>query len=317
MALLRSVLSGFLWLAALPVVLGSLAALGGPWHWSLLLATHFRPQMALAALLLGLFALPLRQHWTAAVLALCLLANGWPLATAWQAKAAIHPAAVGQPLRVVAYNVYYGNDRIESLAPELLALDADLILLTEVLPRQAPLIEALTAAYPYHALPGAAGSQGEALFSRLPLGETVRRRATESASLWIVQAEFAGQPLELLLGHPLPATNGHLDEVHRRWFAAATEALAELPPDRLRLVMGDLNATPWSSRLAALLDAGALRWTGDGLGTWPSNLPRWLSLPIDQVLVSPGFAVTAARIVTWPGSDHRALVVDLRLPMQE
>ena len=315
--MLRGVLTGLLWLAALPVAAASLMALSGPLHWSLLLATHARPHLAAAALLLVALALLLRRRLAAAVLALCLLANAWPVAVAFQARAAVNPDSDTPLLRVAAWNLYYGNGHAPLLAPELLALEADLLLLTEVLPRHAPLLEALRAAYPFSALPGAAGGQGEALFSRLPLGETLRRRATESASLWIVEAELPGGPATLLLGHPLPAIGGPLDAVHRAWFEAAEAVLAELPAGRRVLVIGDLNATPWSPRLAGLLEAGELRWTGDGLATWPTRLPRWLGLPIDHVLVSAGVGVQAWSSVTLPGSDHRAVVVELRLPMQE
>ncbi len=315
--LLRAVLVAFLWLAGVGLAGVSLAALAGPLHWTFLLLTHFRPWMAAAALLLTLLALGLRQRWWVLALLLCLVANAWPVAVAWNARAPLDAGSDGRQIKVLTFNLYYGNDHLDEVRRRILASDADLVLLSEVLARHAPLIQALAAAYPYHALPGSEGGQGEALFSRLPLGEMIRRRATESASLWIVQAEAAGRPLELFLGHPLPAANSALNRVHSAWFEAAEAALDEVPPGRPLLVIGDLNATPWSPRLAALMAKGHLGWTGDGLGTWPSRFPRWASLAIDHVLVSPGFAVIASRTETWPGSDHRALIVDLRLPMQE
>ena len=311
---LRGFLAGLLWLGTLPVALGSLAALAGPLHWAPLLATHFRPHLAIAALGLLVFALLLRLRWSAVALALCIAANAWPVAVAWQARAAVQQDSDAPLVRVAAWNLYYHNEQAPGLAPTLLALDADLLVLSEVLPRHAPLMAALAAAYPYRALPGAEGGQGEALFSRLPLGETLRRRATESASLWIVEVALPGGPATLLIGHPLPATGGRLDGVHAAWFAAAEQELAALPAGARALVIGDLNATPWSSRLASLLATGDLRWTGDGQGTWPVNLPRWLSLPIDHILIPADFAVQAWETRALPGSDHRAVIALLRLP---
>jgi len=311
---LRGFLAGLLWLGTLPVALGSLAALAGPLHWTPLLATHFRPHLAVAALGLLLFALLLRRRWSALALALCIAANAWPVAVAWQARAAVQEDSDARLVRVATWNLYYHNAQAPGLAPTLLQLDADLLVLSEVLPRHATLIEALAAAYPYHALPGAEGGQGEALFSRLPLGETLRRRATESASLWIVEVALPGGPATLLIGHPLPATSGRLDAVHAAWFDAAEQELAALPAGARALVIGDLNATPWSSRLARLLVAGNLRWTGDGLGTWPVNLPRWLSLPIDHILIPADFTVQEWETRALPGSDHRAVITLLRLP---
>jgi endonuclease/exonuclease/phosphatase (EEP) superfamily protein YafD len=313
-SLLRGLLAGLLRLGSLPVVLGSVAALAGPLHWAPLLATHFRPHLAVAALGLLLFALLLRLRWSALTLALCLLASAWPVAVAWRAKAPVQQDSDAPLVRVATWNLYYHNDRAPGLAPALLALDADILVLTEVLPRHAPLIQALAAAYPYRALPGAEGGQGEALFSRLPLGAALRRRASDSASLWIVEVALPGGPATLLIGHPLPATGGRLDGVHAAWFDTAEQELAALPAGARALVIGDLNATPWSPRLARLLAAGDLRWTGDGLGSWPVTLPRWLGLPIDHILIPAGVTVQSWEARALPGSDHRAVIALLRLP---
>jgi endonuclease/exonuclease/phosphatase (EEP) superfamily protein YafD len=61
--------------------------------------------------------------------------------------------------------------------------------------------------------------------------------------------------------------------------------------------------------------ADAAQRAGRGLAwTWrPLRLP-WPRLTIDHVLIDPRIAVAAVDLVRLPGSDHRALVVDLVLP---
>jgi endonuclease/exonuclease/phosphatase (EEP) superfamily protein YafD len=81
-----------------------------------------------------------------------------------------------------------------------------------------------------------------------------------------------------------------------------------------RVVVGDLNATPWSVAMREILAEGPLRSTQRfGLqATWPSWLGP-LGLPIDHVLVAGPLEPVARSIEPAFGSDHRMLVVDLEL----
>ena len=308
----RRALGGLLLLAGLALLLPSLAGLAAEWHWTLLLTTHFRPHYALAALLLALPALFLRHRPALALLAAVVLLNGWFL---WQASGARAPegdgAAEGQRLRVMSFNVNIFNREHEALLAAIEAADPDLLFLSEVVPQHAPLLVALAERYPYAALPASGGGQGEALFSRFPLGPVERRRPSEQASLWIVPLELPSGGVTLYGGHPLPAMSDRLDAIQAGWFEALAEALAARPPEERSLVMGDLNATPWSPRLLALMERHALAWTAPLAGSWPARLPAWLGLPIDHLLVSPGIAVVGSRLGEAAGSDHRPLIVDL------
>jgi endonuclease/exonuclease/phosphatase (EEP) superfamily protein YafD len=87
------------------------------------------------------------------------------------------------------------------------------------------------------------------------------------------------------------------------------------------LLLGDLNATPYSASFRAMLAASGL---ADSAGVpaeqpaWPQ--PTWLSrwpgigLPIDHALVSPGIRIVERRLGPDIGSDHFPLVLHLRLP---
>jgi endonuclease/exonuclease/phosphatase (EEP) superfamily protein YafD len=83
------------------------------------------------------------------------------------------------------------------------------------------------------------------------------------------------------------------------------------------IVAGDFNATLDHSRLrevtAGCADAAAQ--LGRGLApTWPSWLPTFLGAQIDHVLVTPPIAAEDLALHEVAGSDHRAVVVRLRLP---
>jgi endonuclease/exonuclease/phosphatase (EEP) superfamily protein YafD len=75
------------------------------------------------------------------------------------------------------------------------------------------------------------------------------------------------------------------------------------------LVLGDLNATPWSGVLQELEDSADLRNSAYGYGvqpTWPTRAGP-LGVPIDQLLHSRDLTVTDRATGPSFGSEHRSL----------
>ena len=79
------------------------------------------------------------------------------------------------------------------------------------------------------------------------------------------------------------------------------------------LMIGDLNATPWSRPWARLVEATGLRGAPGLVATWPSLL-RPVGIPIDHVLGNGGIQVVEAWAGPDVGSDHRPLIAVVRLP---
>jgi endonuclease/exonuclease/phosphatase (EEP) superfamily protein YafD len=79
------------------------------------------------------------------------------------------------------------------------------------------------------------------------------------------------------------------------------------------LVVGDLNASPWSWSLAQLVRRFGLATAVPAWpwrATWPASA-GWFGLQLDHVLVRGPLARGRGRVHRLPGSDHRALEVDL------
>ena len=79
------------------------------------------------------------------------------------------------------------------------------------------------------------------------------------------------------------------------------------------VVLGDLNATPWSSALQSLEDSADLRNSTYGYGvqaTWPSRSGPF-GIPIDQLLHSRDLTVTGRTTGPSFGSEHRSLWVTI------
>ncbi|MGI5129275.1 endonuclease/exonuclease/phosphatase family protein [Pseudonocardia sp. CA-107938] len=88
------------------------------------------------------------------------------------------------------------------------------------------------------------------------------------------------------------------------------------------IIAGDLNATLDHALLRAVLGPVASASIGSGrglVGTFPTALrPNWpalIGIHIDHVLVPTGSAVPRYAIVDVPGSDHRAVLARVRIPV--
>ncbi|GAA1861124.1 hypothetical protein GCM10009836_46580 [Pseudonocardia ailaonensis] len=241
------------------------------------------------------------------------------LVTVGLAASALVPAVrrtVGRPvpgpagLTVLSANVLAGRADTGALAALIARERPDLVVLPEAGHDFAAKLVPLLDGYRY--------------WSSTPVGQP----DGPSVVLLAADPEVAATPLAGVRG--LRATGGPL--AGRALYAVHPEApmgarltgrwLAEMAHLRRwgaegSLIAGDLNATLDHRELrTGLRDAGAL--AGRGLvGTFPARLPRALGIPIDHVLVPRGTAVTRYEIVDLPGTDHRAVLAGLRVPVTD
>lgn len=120
-------------------------------------------------------------------------------------------------------------------------------------------------------------------------------------------------------GATIRVLNTHLDasrEDHYRLQEVdrLLATVAGLPREQPLIVGGDFNATPDSEAYARLL-RGGLRdaWQGCGAGdglTYPAAAPI---KRIDYLFLGPGVECAAAEILPFDGSDHRPVLVRLRV----
>ncbi|MGY1839347.1 MULTISPECIES: endonuclease/exonuclease/phosphatase family protein [unclassified Modestobacter] len=226
----------------------------------------------------------------------------------------------GPPLRVVSANMLHGRADPAALVALAADRDADVLALMEV---TAEAVTGLLAAGVADLLPtghvvpageGQPPGAGGAIWTRLE----VRART-------VAPGRF-GQPTALLAVPGAPDVE--LTAVHTDPPASSPAQVASwladlrLLPDPtsevLRVLAGDFNATPDHAAFRRLLRRGwvdAAAATGQAWRAtwWPMRLPH-PRLTLDHVLVDPRIAVEALRVVHVPGTDHRALVADLRLP---
>ena len=227
------------------------------------------------------------------------------------------PAATAEPLTVMTSNLLMGQGDATAVVATAVEDDVDVLVLQEVTAAAlADLDRAGLGELMPHRIgrpddgdPPFADTVGTMVFARTPLQEPLRL-GTELQS-WRVEVEG----VTLLAVHPNAPTDpaGWLSD-----HAVLLEAAREPGVD---LLVGDFNATLDHAPLQRLVADGyrdAVEQSNAGWQpTWPANgLFKGLPLPplvaIDHVLAGPQLAATGAWTVPIEGTDHKALLVELR-----
>jgi len=268
----------------------------------------------LPAWLLLLVALARRDRLAAALSGAVVLCH-----VAWVAPTFVPEAradVAGPRVRVVAANVLYVNRTPDALLDELLATEADILVLEEVSPMWLARLESdrVRAAYPHRDLLARDDAFGIAVLARPPID---RSDLVDLGGVPMIDAtvRVGGRPLRVFGVHTLPPYDAEYARVWRAQLAQLRARVAAV--DEPLVVAGDFNGTLHNPGVAGLRDAG-VRDVHDALGagvvsTWPNGIFPAPPLALDHVFVSDHLTPLAVREGAGAGSDHRPLIVDLRV----
>jgi endonuclease/exonuclease/phosphatase family metal-dependent hydrolase len=223
-------------------------------------------------------------------------------------------------VRLASLNLLHGRADVDAVVALVRERAVDLLVLVELPDRTrrrlhaAGLDDLLPSSAVLAARQGREDSWGAGVWSRLP---------AEPAG---AVPGFSSQPTlrPTVPGAPaveVSAVHSH-PPVWTPWTVPQWESdLADLGaprPDVVRLLAGDLNATPDHRAFRDVLDRG---WTDAARATGAARRTTWTPLHapqprlvLDHVLVDPRVGVASFDVVRVRGTDHRALVADLVLP---
>ena len=277
----------------------------------LALADHFQPQYALA-LTAVVVSLSLLRRWRLALpFAALLLAPALRLAPYVLPARATAPA--GPRVSALLINVQTENPRHDLVIAEVRRLRPDVVVFEEVDPTWLSALSGSLGAWPHRIVAPRSDNFGLAVFSALPMEGRIVYLADGPVPSVEAVVRGGGRSLALFATHPVPAMDA--DGMAQR--DAQLDALGRrIPHGRPALVVGDLNATPWSRPLRALRVAGGLADSLAGHGvqpSWPAELPWIARIPIDHVLHSDHLATEVRLLGRFVGSDHRPVYARLVL----
>lgn len=286
----------------------------GSFAWWLDLFAHFRVQCAGALALALVLAALARRGSLAATAGLLLVAD---LALLVPYAIPEDRASVGAPLRLAHLNVLSSNRRYDDVVAWISGTGADLVLVQEVDPRWAA---ALAGVPGYRTLDVLARADNFGLAALVREGaaiEVVGRERPVFAGLPALayRLRHEGRELALLSLHTLPPVSRANAAVRDEQLALAAEwAEVQGLAGRAPILLGDLNATPFSAGVRPLRSVGLRDSLAAGgllaAGSWPA-LPGPLRIAIDHCWHDPGLVTLARTVGPDLGSDHRPLEVAL------
>jgi endonuclease/exonuclease/phosphatase (EEP) superfamily protein YafD len=295
------------------------------------------------ARLAGADRLPLTEAWTVPLLSFTpqaaagawmgalLLRGAGPAAVTAAAGAALaaaavpravpcrQPGAAGPVLRVLTANLLAGRASAEAVTGLARHTRADVLLVQELTGEAAGRLDqaGLGGLLPHRVTQQVPGRAVGSIYARYPL-RSASLAAPSPAARCAARLDLpSGQSAELACIHAAPPKPPWSPAATARW----RSQLAALPGpgDSPSILAGDFNATLDHAQFRQLLRSGwadAASQAGHGLSpTWgprPGRHPALLT--IDHILASPGCAVLATSTTRLPGTDHRALYAELRLP---
>ncbi len=302
-------------IAALAACLATAASFLARSSWLLELFTHFRFQLALGSMVLLLCALVRRRLLTAALVALAAAANAAPLLP-YIFPAPSAAQAAGHSFRLMSANVHYRNTDYPALLEEVRRQDPDVLGLMEVDRAWLDGLSALGSQYRYKVLRPEEGAYGLALYSKLPIRRLPTSPYIEGGfqTAVLVELTTGAGPVTLALAHVRAPTGPAKARLRNAQFGKIAEML-RLDGGEAKILVGDLNTTPWSPYYRQLAETTGMQNAALGYGyepSWPSGFSL-LKIPIDHCLVSEGLRVANFRIGADFGSDHLPIVIDVTM----
>jgi endonuclease/exonuclease/phosphatase (EEP) superfamily protein YafD len=302
-------------LAKAGLVIGAILTLIGllaRWFPALDIVNNGLPFLLAGTLVVAILAGLARSGLLAVLALLLVIVNCTHFTLALEGGAQDAPAGAPRFLRVVTFNVWHHNDRIEDVAKFLADTDADLVVMQEMTSASwAKLREALGARYPY-----SLGDYGLVILSKYNIienGRVDRGGMPPWASLMLrfakievkgTQVTFAGAHL----ARPFYPKLQYSDAISLVNFVRQQHGPL--------ILAGDFNMSPWTDKLTSFTQATGLERYNTFHFTWPLHARGLALLPfvaIDHVFASPDFAKIATDVGPRLGSDHRAVIADIAL----
>lgn len=279
------------------------------------LTTHFRLQYLLAAIACALVLTPL-QSWRFVLVALfCALLNAAYLRPYYRFTSSTPKSPGSKRLTLLHTNVFEKNTNYQAVLNLVNDSNADLVVLQELTEDWSKQTATLQRKYPYSEIAPRADGAGMALYSRHPLENVQVLNLDSSAHIAIFARVNVGETalFVLALHPPTPMTPAKFENRNRQ-FREAAILLNSI--DGPKVLVGDLNTTMWSPYFGSLVRDAGLRDARLEFGlktSWPLPLPSFLRLPIDHCLISDDVGVDQVQVGAHIGSDHKPLVVELRI----
>ncbi|MFL6054936.1 MAG: endonuclease/exonuclease/phosphatase family protein [Actinoallomurus sp.] len=275
----------------------------------------FTPYAAVVSAVLVVLSLAFRR-WRAFGVALAVL-GAFAIAVLPRAVGNAAPAARGPVLRILTANLRLGQASPQALVDLVRRTRADLLSVQEFTPQAGAAFDraGLGRLLPYKITTPLGSALGSGIYARYPL-RPLPMFQVNVIGLAMPHAEMdlpGGGRVEMMAVHLARPLNPSGVGQWNRGFVLLPAAERR---GAVRVLAGDFNATLDHAPMRQLIAEGYVDAANEtGAGLIPTFQKWWLPLiTLDHVLVDARCAVRRVTVYDLPGSDHRAVFAELRLP---
>jgi endonuclease/exonuclease/phosphatase (EEP) superfamily protein YafD len=281
----------------------------------------FRPVTCVGLLVLAGLAVVVRRRWWPAALVVAVVA-GVALGTVLPRAIAGPTPPAGGTLTLLSFNVYDGGADVTALAGAIRSDQPDLVVLTEAGERFRLRLVPFLTGLPYRSWSTVSTGQpdvnGIVVLASARLGQvtaTPLDLGTEFPWMHLTGGQLGH--INVVAVHTAAPVAGRMASWIKELGLLRQWCIERASP---QIVIGDVNATldhaPLRDAIVGGTDAAADR--GGGLvATWPTSWPRSFGVQIDHVFTTGDLHPAGLRVVDLPGSDHRALLTQIVLPLAD
>ncbi|MAX25416.1 MAG: hypothetical protein CMJ19_13025 [Phycisphaeraceae bacterium] len=305
-------------IGVLPFI-GTFVGFFGGLHWTLDLLTHFRFQYLIVLTVVCLLLVYLKHRRLAALYLIGVAVNLLTvLPMYWPTFDGVDP---NKPqLTIMHFNVHVGNKDYDGMAAFISESKRDIVFIQELHHRMDERLRQMSDYTMVSSVPRY-DSFGIGMLVRNDAGLMVNQTQCEDITQGRAQVPaitahltWEGQPLAIMSLHTLPPYK-------RRYAIARDTQLVEaanwintqtIPT----MLIGDLNATPWSNGFRQMIYQTGLHNSAQGFGvgaSWPADGGPIGKIPIDHCLVTDDLVITDRSLGQSHGSDHLPLLVSLQM----
>lgn len=313
MSVVRVLLNGIILTATLGALL-SLGSLFSKHHLYFDLISHFRVQYIVLLLPAFLIAIVTKKMVAVLIISIALAVHGYVVTMSMLPVSPMNDTDYTE-LTVLSSNLLSSNTHYQAQLDIIATQNPDIIAFQEyshvwdlVLSSQ------LSSNYPHSITEPLASNFGIAIYSKHPITDgAVEVFSTESFPAISADIQIGESTVRVMSVHPPPPAGTDI-YLNRNQYMERIAQEADAQSGAV-VVLGDFNATPWTSHFTDMLKTGSLRNASAGFGfnpTWPTGQVR-LYIPIDHILVNSKINVDHFETIHLEGSDHRNVLGRLRV----
>jgi endonuclease/exonuclease/phosphatase (EEP) superfamily protein YafD len=221
-------------------------------------------------------------------------------------------------IKILQFNILFKNNDFAKSIPWIIKQNADIVVLQEVNESRAAELDELKKHYKWSRVKtnNRREAFGMAIFSNVPVNKFDYIAINDGWNNYTrTELLISNIKLNLYELHTTPPVSKHFYEQRNIGMSLLADTLREDKTPH-RLLLGDLNSTIYSPNFQNIITQADLHHAQQGYnmeGSWPSMLPSFLRIGIDQMLASKQIKIESRVIAPYKGSDHLPVITNVTL----